>query len=267
MTRIIEAVLFNDELELLEARFQEGDGIVDEWVIIEANETFTGEPKPYHFAENWERFGPWAGRISVLYVELPPGTAWEREAAQRDALWTYLVDLNADDVIVLSDGDELTRASCWDEIVHKTKRGSINLHKPTWYYTLTWALPVGGPDITSFRSKAARVEYVFARESVSNWADDISFPTVGESGWHLSALGGPSRLLSKIRASSHQEINTEDWATYENCQRIIREGIDLAPGRNAVMTRTDPAGPDWLVTEGVIKYPWLLTGEDPCILP
>lgn len=266
--KIIEAVLFNNELELLEARLHEGDGIVDRWVIIESDETFTGAAKPYHFLKNRERFSEFADRIDRVAVpRATPGTLrWDREAHHRAALGSYLIYLDADDVIVLSDGDELTRRSCWQEIFDATEDGqSVSLHKPTWYYTLTWALPDDGPMVSSFRSKATRVSTLRDKGSIIRWADDLSFPIIEDSGWHLSCLGGPTRLLDKLRSFSHQEINTNEWATYENCMRLIQDGIDCAPQRAATLTRTEPAGPEWLITEGVIKYPWLLTGEDPCI--
>lgn len=267
--KTIEAVLFNNELELLEARFHEGDDVVDHWVIIESDQTFTGHHKQPVFLHNHQKFGRFNDRVTHYKATgTPYGTPWEREAGQRDTLELFLGGLDDDDLVVLSDADELTRASCWPEIVAATENGeSVSLHKPTWYYTLTWALPDAGPAFSSFRSKAARVQTLREYGSVAKWADDLSFPVIANSGWHLSCLGGPSRLLSKIRSFSHQEINTSEWATYENCRRMIQDGVDCAPGRNATLTRTVPSGPDWLITEGVAKYPWLLSGEDACILP
>lgn len=287
--KIVEAVLFNDELELLEARFQEGKNHVDEWVIIESSTTFTGNPKPLHFVQHSSdaRFAPFKKRVRSVVVSEPlhivaighqgewrtetyetgPRTPWDREAAQRNALSYVFDEYDDDDLVVLSDGDELTRASIWPELVERTSDPlqdvSLSLHKPTWYYTLTWRLDDVGPLTTSYRSKAARVATIQNYGPPSVWANDYNFPVVYDSGWHLSCLGGPARLLEKFQSFSHQEINTQDWATYENCQRLIQEGIDCAPSRNVTLTRTPPAGPAWLVTQGVKKYPWLMTGEDP----
>jgi beta-1,4-mannosyl-glycoprotein beta-1,4-N-acetylglucosaminyltransferase len=265
--KIVEAVLFNNELELLEARLHEGDGIVDRWIVIEADKTFTGRSKPLHFVEHRDRFAAFADRIWNFAVrtstlDISP---WERESRQRNVLNGFMQAFDPDDLIVLSDGDELTKAECWPEIEGATADGqSVSLHKPTWYYTLTWALPDDGPAVSSYRSKAARVRTLREYQMISDWANDLSFPVVPHSGWHLSCLGGPARLLEKLQSFSHQEINTAEWATYENCRRLIQDGVDCALQRAATLTRTDPAGPEWLVTEGIKKYPWLLTGEDPC---
>jgi hypothetical protein len=269
---IIEAVLFNNELELLDARFHEGDGIVDIWLIIESTDTFTGEPKPMHFEQALSsgRYDQFKDRVVRLIVgpDKSANDPWEREAAQRDALAMALPLLDDDDLIVLSDGDELTRRDMWVDILWETlEGGSVSLHKPTWYYTLTWALPDTGPDVSSYRSKAARVSALREYGKVSDWANDLSFPVIEDSGWHLSCLGGPARLLRKLNSSSHQEILPEGGLTYEDCQKFIQEGIDCVPSRGVALTRTDPSGPTWLVEEGVKKYPWLLTGEDPCTQP
>lgn len=268
--KIVEAVLFNNELELLEARLHEGDGVVDQWVILESSETFTGEPKPRHFLENANEFSEFYDRMYYATIDPVPLNflPWDREAYQRSALGAFLAYLDPDDLVVLSDGDELTRASCWPEIVAATADGQcVSLHKPTWYYTLTWALPDAGPTVSSYRSKATRVSTLRRKGSIAKWADDLSFPAIQDSGWHLSCLGGPTRLLDKIRSFSHQEINTPEVATYENCRQMIQDGIDCVPERSATLTRTDPAGPDWLITEGAAKYPWLLSGEDSCTPP
>lgn len=268
--KIVEAVLFNNELELLEARFHEGADSVDRWVIIESGETFTGVPKQYHLARHFKEVVPPSlyDRFDVLYVpragmQMLP---WDRESYQRNALGAYLGHLDDDDLIVLSDADELTRRDVWPEIIKATADGGcVSLHKPTWYYTLTWSLPDIDPTVTSYRSKATRVSTLRSIGSVSRWANDMSYPVVRNSGWHLSCLGGPARLLEKIRSFSHQEINTPEWATYENCRRLIADGVDCVPTRGVTLTRTEPAGPEWLITEGVRKYPWLLSGEDACI--
>lgn len=268
--KIVEAVLFNNELELLEARLHEGDGVVDHWVVVESTETFTGKPKPLNFLLNASRFHQFWDRLRVMEArpaELPI-LPWDREAYQRSTLGAYLPNLDDDDLIVLSDADELTRASCWPEIIEATAAGQcVSLHKPTWYYTLTWALPDAGPTVSSYRSKATRVSTLRKKGSIANWANDLSFPAIQNSGWHLSCLGGPTRLQEKIRAFSHQEINTPEWATYENCRRMIQDGVDCVPERGAPLTRTDPSGPEWLITEGIRKYPWLLSGEDACTPP
>ena len=63
---IYDCFVFNDELELLEMRLMELYHIVDKFVLCEREHTFTGKPKPLHYADNREMFKPWADKIVHL---------------------------------------------------------------------------------------------------------------------------------------------------------------------------------------------------------
>ncbi|KAL9667548.1 hypothetical protein QQ045_001910 [Rhodiola kirilowii] len=45
--RVFDAVVFNNEVEMLSVRWQELSPYVDEFVLLESNSTFTGLPKPF----------------------------------------------------------------------------------------------------------------------------------------------------------------------------------------------------------------------------
>jgi hypothetical protein len=53
---IYDCFPFFNELELLEVRLNELDGLVDKFVLVEATRTFAGQPKSLYFAENRDRF-------------------------------------------------------------------------------------------------------------------------------------------------------------------------------------------------------------------
>lgn len=252
-----ECVLFNDELELLEARFHESQDAVDRWVILEASETFTGTPKPLYFDENKEQFTPWMDRVVHVVADLPSGPAWEREAAQRDALAT--VEIGGEDLVVLCDGDELVAHWAWPLLENKTLRGTVVLPMRQHYYTLRWATP-----LVLARTRAARRKDI---GRVSEWADTPppsayhEAPQLEDAGWHLSCLGGPERLSKKLHSFSHTELSDPMWANVRNCKKMIQGGWDLDPQRRCPLTKVESAGPEWLLNEGVKKWPWLLTGD------
>lgn len=53
---IIDCFTFFNELDVLEIRLRELDGVVDRFVLVEATLTHQGKPKPLLYAENKERF-------------------------------------------------------------------------------------------------------------------------------------------------------------------------------------------------------------------
>jgi beta-1,4-mannosyl-glycoprotein beta-1,4-N-acetylglucosaminyltransferase len=109
--RIIDAFLFDAELDLLEHRFAETFDLVDTYILVEAGETFTGRPKPLTFAENRTRFSRFASKIK--HVALPRLAAdlragpWERERLQRNALLFALPGAGLRDVLLVLDADEI----------------------------------------------------------------------------------------------------------------------------------------------------------------
>ena len=60
---IYNAFMFYDEFDLLDIRLKELSGLVDRFVLIESNRTYTGKPKPLYFCENSERYVKYADRI------------------------------------------------------------------------------------------------------------------------------------------------------------------------------------------------------------
>lgn len=250
-----EAFLLNDELELMEARLHETWGRVDRYVVIESPTTFTGRSKPLHYAENQDRFAEYSDRIMHVVADLPKnGTSWDRERAQRDALHQVIDDCDGEDIIALCDGDELVSRAFWDDVENRVVDGTVVLPMRQHYFTLTWSTPVEGE---MCRSRAA-----FRRDidRASAWADGIYGLKMPNAGWHLSCLGGPERLCSKLQSFAHTELSDPSWANIENCARMIRDGVDIDPVRKWPLSRVAPQGPSWLLDEGVKKWPWLLDG-------
>jgi beta-1,4-mannosyl-glycoprotein beta-1,4-N-acetylglucosaminyltransferase len=61
--KVLDAVLMSNELDLLEIRLNELDSVVDYFLIVESNASFTGLPKETFFANNRERFAKFEHKI------------------------------------------------------------------------------------------------------------------------------------------------------------------------------------------------------------
>ena len=61
--KVLDAVLMSSELDLLEIRLNELDSVVDYFLIVESNATFTGLPKETYFALNNDRFSKFQHKI------------------------------------------------------------------------------------------------------------------------------------------------------------------------------------------------------------
>jgi beta-1,4-mannosyl-glycoprotein beta-1,4-N-acetylglucosaminyltransferase len=61
--KVLDAILMSNELDLLEIRMNELDSVVDYFLIVESNATFTGLRKDTYFAQNRERFSKFQDKI------------------------------------------------------------------------------------------------------------------------------------------------------------------------------------------------------------
>src|SRR5690606_38718308 len=114
--KIYDAVIFFNELELLKIRFEELYDVVDHFVVVEGSLTFTGNQKPLYFAENRHLFSRFEDKIIYVLVEdFPPATSdpqrdsWTREIHQRNGIIRGLCNCADEDVIIISDTDEIPR--------------------------------------------------------------------------------------------------------------------------------------------------------------
>jgi beta-1,4-mannosyl-glycoprotein beta-1,4-N-acetylglucosaminyltransferase len=109
--KIYDCFPFYNELDLLELRLTELYDYVNYFVLVEANSTHQGNPKPYYFEENKERYAQWADKIIHIKVDDMPNhsDAWVNEAHHRNQIVRGLADADADDLVVISDLDEIVR--------------------------------------------------------------------------------------------------------------------------------------------------------------
>ncbi|KAJ9529887.1 hypothetical protein QJQ45_022308 [Haematococcus lacustris] len=113
--RIIDSIIFNDELELLDIRLHTLWDVVDTFVIVESNKTFSNKSKPLHFAENAARYTEFMRKIHHFVMVDPPHLhpgPWEREHVHRRAQANRNeslkgVPLSTGDLVLMSDVDEV----------------------------------------------------------------------------------------------------------------------------------------------------------------
>jgi beta-1,4-mannosyl-glycoprotein beta-1,4-N-acetylglucosaminyltransferase len=117
--KVYDLVLMSTELHWLEIRLHTLADQVDYFVIIESLTTFTGNSKPLHLRENWSRFAPFHHKIIHRVVEdtVQSDRIWDHEDYLRNALFARVFpdligtpqEANTDDVLVVSDMDEIPR--------------------------------------------------------------------------------------------------------------------------------------------------------------
>lgn len=247
---LYDCFVFHNEFDLLEIRLREMGDHVDRFVLVEANQTQRGTPKPYYFAENRERFARWADRIIDLQVEfpeeLPPALGvystrrkkdWERENFQRNCIARALETSAPDDLVMVSDVDEIVRSQVLEKVLReKMYRGRLlvfeqDLHKHHLDRVMpgqTWLL--GSRMIErKYLTTPQQLRRTKARMTKKSWVpgvlaqpflrirnnnlSGISRPVkiIPDAGWHFSSMGGIEAFATKLASVVHgQTVDTSD---------------------------------------------------------
>ncbi len=215
---------FFNELDLLEARLTEMARMVDRFVIIEARQTFRGGPKPLYFQENSHLFSRWSAQIDHVVVDLPDGPdAWARERHQRNVAQRVLTDLGAahDDLVLLTDLDEIVRADRIDAVRGATVTSPVILMMTQYWYSLEWRqeVPWLHPKAFRYGQVPAGTTYHDVRHS--------PFPVCPNAGWHLSWFGDEARFDYKLASFSHSEFDTPDRREGGYSESLMSGGVDI----------------------------------------
>jgi hypothetical protein len=225
---IYDAFLFFNELDILELRLNILDPVVDRFVLAESTVTFSGRPKPLHYAENRQRFARWQDRIVHVVIDNTPDTGtwrWGREYFQRDQLMRGLTQCRCDDIVLLSDVDEIPDP----DAVAARKRGGY--HQEYFLYYLNCRHMnenmIGTTALYYFQLAAFGPQATRHRR----WG----FPRIELGGWHFTYAMSPDRIRTKLEAFSHAEFDTPEVAAAIQGRREKLEDIFARhPGKLAV---------------------------------
>jgi beta-1,4-mannosyl-glycoprotein beta-1,4-N-acetylglucosaminyltransferase len=282
--------LFN-ELELLELRLHELWPVVDHFVVVEATRTHSGKPKPLYFEENRSRFSDFRDKIIYIRVEDMPVSrdAWVLENFQRNCIRRGLAGCRPDDFILVSDLDEIPRASTVeqtargirfrDDFLSSLVHGALNSRPVKAIFHrrgFRRRLRKNHPFVLKFEQEFYRhflncrvVEpwYTYGPRMVHfrdfSCAEEMrhsGYQQIKAGGWHFSFMGGAERIREKLEAYAHQERNLPQYTDPAVIESQINRGDPI--GGMDYQTRIVPLDDSFprYVLENREKFaPWIRT--------
>jgi len=273
--RVYDCFYLFNELDLLEIRLNILNDYVDYFVICESTITFSGLPKKLNFIENEERFKRFRNKIlyssydqapksrdearailhestnllerliaqrTLLSENIPSGEGnnhWVTEYFQKESLHKAIKDLNDDDVVYISDLDEI-----WNpNRKFSVKRGEIYLMKQIPYiYFLNnrsnehWRNWTGTVVARYGTIKELSINDIRTHGKYRRFL-------VRKGGWHFSFQGGRNKVVEKLRSYGHQELNTPE--IINAVESAIKTNADLR-GRSIRFKKEEKALPEFL---------------------
>lgn len=218
--QIFDCFTFFNELDILKIRFKLLSPYVDHFVIVEMNKTHRGKDKTLIFKKYREQYTEYLDKIIYItpedipeytghntkaYMDYYDGDDWTLENFQRNCISRGLKDAEPEDLICISDCDEIINPLYLREFREKTfsvmqpiwmkelNRTALSLRQTFYYYYFNCVL-------NQKQNQSVMVKYKNLT-NVQNIRHLIYFlPTLENGGWHLTYFGDIKAIINKTKA-------------------------------------------------------------------
>ena len=238
---LIDAFTYFNEKELVELRLKYLNPIVDYFVVIESNITFTGKKKKWNFPDvlnnNLKEF---SNKIQYhqLNIELDKikneeswiidnikgDDFWRIENFQRNYIKTVCKKFSDDDILIISDLDEIPSTKKLNFILTSDfgKIAPVALEQHLFHLDCNYLRLESwrGSIVTTIKNcnEFSPQKFRRLRNKISHFTD---------GGWSFSSFGGYERVREKIESYAHSEHNNDKFKNPEHIAHCQRTGADL----------------------------------------
>jgi len=238
--KLYDSFMYFDEDLVLDLRLNILNNYVDKFVIAEATKDHTGKDKKLNF--NINNFSKFKNKISYIIVEDMPTNLkfykknWPvhhlRDQHQRNALARGYEDSNDEDLIMISDIDEIpdpnkikifdvkNKYACFIQKNFQSKINLLNISDKNWMGT-----------------KIIKKKYIkspqwlrnikTAKPSFWKFYKPRQPQLIYDGGWHFSFLKNPKGISKKIQSYSHSEYNKSIYTDEKKIAERINNRIDI----------------------------------------
>lgn len=231
MPRVYDCFMFNGEWDMLELRLHTHNLAVDWFVIVESTDTFSGHPKDLFFNIKDPRIEKFSRKIRYVLVSDMPnsGDPWKNEHHQRDAVTRALWDAQPDDLVLISDCDEIVKPNLITQAANQTDFSVFGFQQPLYYCYFNNRMIGTDTDVDRIWAVAVR-QHKLKDHSATWYRGHLGaepYFWYANAGWHYSYMGDTNFIQNKISSFSHQELNTPQLKDSLDPQESALAGKDL----------------------------------------
>ena len=258
---------FNED-QMLDLRFNILNASVDYFVISESTKDHQGKNKKLNF--NINNFSKYKDKIKYIIADFTKDKNFIEhkvgesiiEQHQRNSLSEGLVGANDNDLIILSDSDEipdLTKLNqiksnakfiAFSQMMFMYKLNLQNVNESNWIGS-RMTLKKNFPMPQKLRNLKFK-EYPF-------WRFDKTRLQIIKGGWHFSFLQKPSDIAKKIMSYSHGEFNKSEITDEKNIEKKIANGEDIFErGYELKKINIDETFPDYILKNKLYFKDWII---------
>jgi len=261
---IYDCFTFFNELELLKLRFEELYDVVDHFVIVESRISFTGKEKPLYFAENAEKFEKYKDKITHIVIDHFPGLTgdaekdhWAREAYSRNVFLKGLTNCKKQDLIFISDLDEIPSAAIIPKIKQSLENEQMKRSnkKGPLIYSLNMRLfmyDLNRENFSGWSGGSKATTYAVVKK-LSPWGIKIyhhnlkhDLHIVENAGWHFNTMGGKEKALYKWLLTGPLFDAEEALNELGKNETLLQQSYEGQVKNNTVLVPIDAGFPKYI---------------------
>ena len=226
---------FNED-HVIDLRFNILNKYVDYFVISESTKTHQGKSKKLNFDIN--KFSKFKNKIKYVVADFDKNAPFDKhrwgesviEQHQRNSIVNGIKEASENDLIILSDSDEIpdlkklnqikkdAKFIAFSQSMFMYKLNLLNLNENNWIGS-RMCLKKYFPLPQKLRNMKFK-KYPF-------WRIDQPKTQIIKGGWNFSFLQSPSDIVKKISSFSHGEFDTEEITDEEKIKEKIKNNEDI----------------------------------------
>ncbi len=257
---------FNED-QMVDLRLNILDKYVDYFVISESTRTHQGDLKKINF--DIKKFKKFEKKIKLVIadyekeIDFKNHTGGESpiEQHQRNYLMEGIKNALPDDLIVLSDSDEIPDFTKIKDF--KSIKKFVAFSQKMFMYKLNLQ-NINESDWIG--SKITKKKYITSMQDFRNlkfkkypfWRLDKYNQQIINGGWHFSFLQTPQEILKKIRSFSHGEFNNENVNLKQIEEKILKKEDIFGRDTELKKIDIDDGYPEYIVKNKERYSNWII---------
>ena len=253
---IYDCFQYFDEDHMVDLRLNILDRYVDFFVISESTKTHQGKDKKINF--DIKKFPKFKKKIKFIVADYNDSINFKNhvggespiEQHQRNSLIKGIENASSEDLIILSDSDEIPDLTKLNQIQDNKK--IIAFSQKMFMYKIN----LQNIDESNWiGSKITKKKNITTMQNLRNlkfkkypfWRiDKYNLQTIN-GGWHFSFLQTPEQILNKIKSFSHGEFNSKSL-NEKNIEEKILQNKDIF-GRDKILKKVelDSSFPEYIL--------------------
>ena len=257
---------FNED-HILDLRLNVLNKFVDYFVISESTKTHQGKEKKINFdIQNFSKFKDKIIFITADYadkIDFDNHTGGESpiEQHQRNALIEGIKKASSEDLIILSDSDEIPDLTKLSKI-NNNKKFTAFSHKMFMYI-----LNLQNLDESNWiGSRVTKKKNIITMQDLRNlkfknypfWRIDKFNQQIIKGGWHFSYMQSPAQILKKIKSFSHGEFNNKDMNEKNIENKILKNEDIFGRGIKLKKVNIDETYPEYIIHNKDKYLDWII---------